>query len=270
MKSMLKKLGMGLVAGALTALPLVSHAEEAEAAALSASLDVPALSAYVWRGQVLNDEAVLQPTFTLSKGGFSINWWGNLNLTDNATGDEYEFSEHDITVSYDLTCPLTGAGVTLGIVQYDFPNVGMEDADGNLSLTEDTREAFVSYSLAEALLAPTLNVYYDFKEADGFYGNIGISHSLALDDAISLDLGATLGAASSDWGDFYFGEAEGLTDYSVSLSLPITVSDTVSVTPAVAYSALLGDAKDAVEADSSLYFGEKDYVVGSVTASYTF
>lgn len=268
MKSMMK-MGLGLVAGALTVMPLVAQAEEAEAAALSASLDVPVLSAYVWRGQVLNDEAVLQPTFSISKGGFSINWWGNFNLTDNATGDEAEFSEHDITISYDTTCPLTGAGISLGIVQYDFPNVGLADADGNLSLVNDTREAFLGVSFGDVLLAPSVTVYYDFKEADGFYGSLGVSHSLALDDKISLDLGATLGAATSDWGDFYFGDAEGLTDYSVSVSLPIALCDTLTITPAVAYTALLGDAKDAVEA-TGLYYGEKDYVVGSLTASFAF
>jgi hypothetical protein len=64
------------------------------------ALDVPVLSAYVWRGQVLVDDPVVQPTFTVAKGGFSINWWGNFNLDDNATGDDFEFSEHDITLSY--------------------------------------------------------------------------------------------------------------------------------------------------------------------------
>ncbi len=270
MKDMLKKVSVGLIAGAMTALPLAAHAEEADAAALSASLDVPVLSAYVWRGQVLNDEPVLQPTFTISKGGFSINWWGSFNLTDNVTGDDLEFSEHDITVSYDFSCPLTGAGVTIGVVNYDFPNVGLTDAEGNLSLVNDTREAFISYGFGDVLLAPTLNVYYDFKEAEGFYGSIGISHSIAIDDTISLDLGASLGGATSDWGDFYFGKAEGLTDYSVSLSVPVAISDSLSITPGVAYSALLGDAKDAVDGNSSLYYGEKEYVVGSLKLSYTF
>jgi hypothetical protein len=271
MKSMLKKMSMGLVAGAFTALPLVSHAEEAEAASVSASLDVPVLSAYVWRGQVLNDEAVAQPTFTISKGGFALNWWGSFNLTDNATGDEAEFSEHDITVSYSTTCPLTGAGVTVGIVNYDFPNVGLADAEGNLSLVNDTREAFVIYSLGDVLLSPTLSVYYDFKEADGFYGSLGISHGIALTDALELGLSASIGGATSDWGDFYYGEAEGLTDASVGASLPIALSDTLTLTPGVTYTVLLEDAEDAVDASGdSLYFGETDYVVGSVKLSVAF
>lgn len=267
--SMMKKMTVGLLACAAAAMPMAAVAEE-EASEVSASLDVPVLSAYVWRGQVLSEDAVLQPTFSIGKGGFSIGWWGNLNLTDEATGDEFEFSEHDITVSYTLACPLTGAEVTLGVVNYDFPNVGLEDADGNLSLVNDTIEAFLSYSLADVLLAPTLSVYYDFKEADGFYASLGIGHSLEVAEGTSLDLSASIGGANSDWGDFYFGEADGLTDFSVGASLPLSVCESVTVTPGVQYVALLGDAKDAVDADDSLYFGETDQVVGSLTLSYAF
>jgi hypothetical protein len=269
--SMTKKAVLGLFAGVLAAMPLASFAEEAAESEVTASLDVPVLSAYVWRGQVLNDEAVLQPTFTVGKGAFSINWWGNLNLTDNATGDDAEFSEHDITVSYSTVCPLTGAEMTLGVVNYDFPNVGLADADGNLSLVNDTREAFLIASFGDVLLAPTASIYYDFKEADGFYVSLGISHSLEVAEGTSLDLAASIGGANSDWGDFYYGEADGLTDFSVSASLPLAVCDTVTITPGVQYVSLLGDAEDAVDgSDGALYFGETDYVVGSVKASFAF
>lgn len=261
---------MALLACAAAALPLGVRAEGEDA--VSASLDVPVLSAYVWRGQVLVDDPVVQPTFTVSKGGFAINWWGNFNLDDNATGDDFEFSEHDITLSYSTTCPLTGAGVTVGVVNYDFPNVGLADAEGNLSLVNDTREAFVSAAFSDVVLAPTLSVYYDFKEADGFYGSLSVSHSLELADKIGLGLAASLGAADSDWGSFYFGDtSSGLTDYSVSATLPVTLTDSVTLTPGVQYVGLLDDAKDAVDASGdSLYFGDTDKVVGSVKLSYVF
>ncbi|MCO5045563.1 MAG: hypothetical protein M9963_12060 [Kiritimatiellae bacterium] len=272
MKRILKTLGFGCVAGAVLAMPIGAVADEAEgSSSAEASLDVQVLSAYVWRGQLIGEDAVLQPQFTISKNGFSISWWGNLNLTDEATGHDGEFSEHDITVAYDLACPITGADVQLGIVNYDFPNVTTETSLGNLSLVNDTREAFITYALNDVLLAPTLNLYYDFKEADGFYGSLGISHSISLAETVSLDLAASLGAASDDWGSFYFVEGtKGLTDGSVSASLPIAICSSLTITPAVSYSFLLDDAKDAVKADSSLYFGETDYVVGSIQLSYAF
>lgn len=261
---------LALLACAAAALPLGARAEGEDA--VSATLDVPVLSAYVWRGQVLVDDPVVQPTFTVAKGGFAINWWGNFNLDDNATGDDFEFSEHDITLSYSTTCPLTGAGVTVGVVNYDFPNVGLADAEGNISLVNDTREAFLTYALSEVILAPTLAVYYDFKEADGFYGSLGVSHSIEIAEKISLGLAASLGGADSDWGSFYFGDTgSGLTDYSVSASLPVALTDSLTLTPGVQYAGLLEDAKDAVDASGdSLYFGDTEKVIGSVKLSYAF
>ena len=111
-----------------------------EASDVSVTLDVPVLSAYVWRGQLLVDDPVLQPSLTASKGGFAINWWGNFNLDDNATGDDFEFSEHDIGLSYGTTCPLTGADLTFGVVNYDFPNPAIDSA-GNPALFKNTAEA---------------------------------------------------------------------------------------------------------------------------------
>ena len=262
---------MALLACAAVALPFGVRAQEDEGLSASAEVTVP--SAYVWRGQVIVDDPVIQPTFTVSKGGLSINWWGNLNINDDTTGDEYEFSEHDISVSYSgLSCPLTGAAISLGIVHFDFPNLSILDAEGNTTLVNDTHEAFLSYALADVLLAPTLTANYDFKEADGFYVSLGVSHSVELAEKISLDLSATLGGADSDWSGYYFGDVgSGLTDYGVTANLPIALSDNWTLTPGVQYVALLEDAKDAVDASGdTLYFGDTEKVVGSVKLSYAF
>jgi hypothetical protein len=49
------------------------------AGAAEAELSVDALSRYVWRGQVLNDDASLQPSLTVDAGhGFSLNVWGSM------------------------------------------------------------------------------------------------------------------------------------------------------------------------------------------------
>jgi len=264
---------MKIVAAAalMSVLAMGSARAEGEEAEVSASLDVPVLSAYVWRGLVLNDEAVVQPTLTVAKGGFAINWWGNYNLTDNVTGDEYEFSEHDISLSYSAVCPLTGAGMTIGVVNYDFPNP-LVDGDGNATLVADTAEIYLIAAFTDVLLSPTLSVYYDTKEADGFYGSLGISHSLELSEQASLNLAASLGAASEDWGSYYYGVEDyddGLNDWSVSASIPFAVNDSWTVTPGVSYTALLGDSEDSIDA-TGFYFGEDDHVVGSLKASYAF
>ncbi len=244
------------------------RAEESE---LAASLDLPVLSAYVWRGQVISKDFVLQPSLTVAKGGFAINWWGNFNLEDNATGHAAEFSEHDIGVSYSTVCPLTGANLTLGVVNYDFPNVLEETAGGNVSLQNNTREVYLMAAFSDVLLSPTLSVYYDFKEADGFYGSLGISHDVELTEKASLSLAASLGAADSNWDKFYYDEdtSAGLNDVTVSASIPMAVSDSLTLTPGVSYSSLLDDARSAVQ-NNGYYFGKKDYVVGSLMASIAF
>ena len=263
----MKKVTYMLMAlAASLAAPAVSMAEEAET---SASLDAAVLSAYAWRGQVLNDEAVLQPALTVSKGGFSIGWWGNMNLTDNVTGDEPEFSEHDIALSYGSTCPLTGADVSLGIVNYDFPNaISSSESVGSDAIVKDTVEAQLSYGFSEVLLAPTLFVAYDFKEADGFYGSLSIGHSFAIDDTVSIEAGASIGYASEDYNTYYFGvEDDAANDATFTLSAPIAVSDDLTVTPGVVYTMLVdNDIEDGADA---IYF-DKDQFIGSLAASYAF
>lgn len=268
MKKTSKKVIAGLVAGLCAAPGALLAADEP--AGVAASLDVPVLSAYVWRGQVLNDEAVVQPSMTVSKAGFTFNYWQNFNLTDATTGDEFEFSEHDVTLSYAFTCPLTGAGITLGIVNYDFPNQSIKDEhEEHVSLVNDTREAYLSIGFGDLPLAPTLAVYYDFKEADGFYGNLGISHGFELvADKASLSLGASVGAGSSEYNSFYFGtDDDALNDGNLSASLPIKLSETVTITPGVQYTMLLdSDIEDAAEA----LYKDKEQLVGSLKASIAF
>ncbi|MBU1692957.1 MAG: MipA/OmpV family protein [Verrucomicrobia bacterium] len=247
--------------------------------AAEAGLDLVVNSHYVWRGQVLNDEPVFQPSVTVSKGGFSFNWWGNLNLTDKITGDAFEFSEHDVGISYARPCPLTGAEVTLGLVNYDFPNTAVDpNAVGAEALTENTHEVYLSYSLTEVPLAPTLLVSYDFNEVEDFYANLAVSHSFDLAEKLTLDLGASLGFGGKDYNDFYFsfepeeGEAivndsAALNDANVSVGLTYAFSETLSLGGALQYAALLDSD---IEKGAEAIYGEKDVVYGGVTLSQSF
>ena len=49
--------------------------------ALDGRVDLSVQSAYIWRGMVLNDEPVFQPSVTVWSGGFSASVWGNVNMT---------------------------------------------------------------------------------------------------------------------------------------------------------------------------------------------
>lgn len=274
MIDVMKKFGMAAaVAMIVAATPAVSMAEDAapaDSAPLSASLDLPVLSAYVWRGQLLNEDAVLQPGFSIEKNGFGVAWWGSMNLTDEQTEDAAEFTEHDITVSYSFSCPVTKADISLGVVNYDFPNVGIVDAGGNATLVNDTREAFATFGWS-CPANPTLAVYYDFKEADGFYGSLSVGHSQPIGDLASVDLSASIGVSSSDWNEYYYGtDDEALNDWSASVAVPFQACDSLTITPAIQYAALIdSDITDTVE-ETGLYYGETDQWIASLKASYGF
>ena len=87
---------------------------------LSAEASLAYHTAYVWRGQVLNDESVLDPSLTTTFGDWSFNTWGSFDLTDNHK-KEGEFAEIDLTLSYAV--PLDGpVGVELGCDSVPIPS----------------------------------------------------------------------------------------------------------------------------------------------------
>ena len=233
-------------------------------AELSASgeVSVGVFSSYVWRGQFINDEAVLQPSATLSEShGFSLNTWANMDLTDNNASEdadtEQQFSEVDLTLAYEL--PLEGpVGLTVGVIQYTFPNTALAN----------TAELFGSLA-GNVLLSPTLSVYYDFDQADGFYASVGISHEFALGEQFTLTPSASIGCASSDFNEYYFGvDDDALNDGVLGLALAYAPNDNWSFTASAQYIALLdGDIEDGADA---VGYHETEGLVGGLTATCSF
>jgi len=233
---------------------------------VGASADVGALSAYVWRGQVLNDEAVLQPAATITKGGFALNAWGNFNLTDAATGDGAEFSEVDLTLSYSRA---VGPGtLSAGLIEYLFPNQTLVAADGTGVGYPGTREVYLSASLSSLPVVPSLAVYYDFGEADSFYALASLAYSAKLGDAVSLGLSTSLGYAAADYNAFYFGvDEDALNDANFGVSLAWSPLPNLTVTPGYQYTLLVDS--DIEDGAAGLY-KDKDQSIFSLKATYTF
>lgn len=245
-------------------LGLLIAARPSEAA--EAELAVAVNSHYVWRGQVINDEPVLQPSLTVkSPCGLVFNTWANMDLTDS--GLERDFSEADLTLAYGRDL---GENVSLeaGIVQYV------------LKTEANTREAYVTASF-NCILSPTLSIFYDFDEVDDVYARAEVSHSLDLVEKLTLDLGAAIGFGGKDYNDFYFsalpeegevGEAiladsAAFNDATVSAGLTYAFSDTLSLAGSVAYMALLDSD---IEKGAEENFGEKDVVYGGITLTRSF
>ncbi|MEI6786952.1 MAG: TorF family putative porin [bacterium] len=222
----------------------------------TAVAEATVLNGYVWRGQVLNNEAVLQPSFTLGKGAFTINTWGNMNLTDAVTEDAPDLSELDLTFGYSKTVGAVALGT--GLVEYTFPNTTFGG----------TREVYASVGLPTLPIIPSLSVYYDFDEADGFYGVFSLAYSHSIAEKVTLSLFASLGAATANYNSFYFGVDENaLNDMNVGASLSIPVTKSLTITPGVQYTAL---PDSAIKDGAAGLYKDSEFVAGSLKASYVF
>ncbi|MBN1421772.1 MAG: hypothetical protein JXP34_23565 [Planctomycetes bacterium] len=228
---------------------------EGDESPFSGSFGVLFANKYVWRGILMTDDGVLQPSLTLGAYGASVNVWGNLDLTDygresggygNHAG---EFSEIDTTIDY--TYAVGPVGLSAGHIQYSFPDTSIDT----------TNEIYGGVSL-DTILHPTVKLYYDYDEVDGLYATGGVSQTIPLVQdrpiTVGLALAAQIGLGFSGYVEDYFGTAhEGsFTDLIISASLPIGLVKYVTVMPTVAFTALLDQPfRDSVRHPDNLIVG---------------
>jgi Bacterial protein of unknown function (Gcw_chp) len=231
----------------------------------TASADVGVFSKYVWRGYELSDDSiVIQPSVTVGYRGFSLNLWGNLDTdVDGTLDDDSEFNEIDMTLSYDKSFGPVGLGV--GYIYY-----GLDGID-------DAEEIYLSVGL-DVLLSPTITVYREIADLQGWYFSFGVSHSFSLPKDITLDLAGSVGYYSSE--DDGFVEVDrnlnptnnrysNFHDALVSLGLTIPLGKHMSLSPTFSYSFPLSNkADDLITAGS--FSNDSDFFYGGVTFSMSF
>ena len=219
-------------------------------------------SAYIWRGQVLNSAAVIQPGMTVTTPvGVWLNAWGNVDATkkNELAG---KFNEVDLTAAY--TLPLEGpVAVDLGAINYLFPYHSEQGEDA----LDETSELFASLGL-DVLLAPTLAVYYDIDEIQGAYVNAGIGHSYAATEKVSLDAGLAVGWGSSKYNAGYFDEdSSKFNDAKASFGATYTLTEALSLGASVAYSYLLDST---IRDHAEEIYGQKDNAYAGLKLAYAF
>ena len=235
------------VAVALFSITTVGWAEDEGDVTFGIGADF--MTNYVWRGQNLVDDWVLQPSLSAAYQGFTVSVWGNSDITGDSA-DDWEITELDYTIDYSGTVPgMEALGYSIGAIYYYFPG------------GDATTELYWGFSL-DAPASPSVTVYHDVDEADGTYVSLGVGHSFSElgDLPFGLDLGATVGWGDSGYNDFYWGTltmpsvGSELNDLVLSAAFPFEIGG-MSVTPSVSYIALLGsDVKDsdAYDTDNSL------------------
>ena len=245
-------LAVGFACIAATAQPAL--AEDTPTADLSVGIS----NAYVWRGLELNDDSiVIQPSMTLGYKGFSANLWANLD-TDVTSSGTKKWNETDLTLAYDTAFDKVSLGV--GYIYY-----ALDSAD-------DSQELYVSVSY-DTMLAPTMTIYRDYDSYAGWYVNLAISQSLAINDTLNLDLGASISYLSADdastFADSTGGAYSELHDGVISASMSFPVAKYVTVTPELKYSfGLSSEAETLLEAANSS--GDSSIIYGGVSASFAF
>ncbi|MEE9911702.1 MAG: hypothetical protein K4571_08255 [Deltaproteobacteria bacterium] len=240
------------------------------------------LSAYIWRGQEMTrHSAVIQPSITASYKGFSANIWGNLDTRPYGAAEEKNsanFTETDVTLSYSRKFGIVQVGG--GYIYYGLSGAAAGGADLN-----DSQEVFISVGL-DTILAPTLTVYKEFDHYHQWYATLGVSHTFALHEKIGLKLAGSVSYLKSEDSATYpkfdsnslatTDKFNNFHDGVVSLSLPVNVISSLTVTPTVSYVfPLSDDARYEMKARGlqGAAASDKDsssFLYGGIVLSYTF
>jgi len=265
-----------LAALAIQVVPLWAQEEKP-----TCDLTAAVLNQYIWRGyEMSRSSVVIQPSMTIGYKGFTANLWGNLDTKAySSTSASYPgtWNETDLTLSYSKALGLFTVGG--GYIYYSLASLNKDAADRN-----DSQELFASVSL-NTLLSPTLTVYKEIDHYRNWYFLLGISHVVELNKMLSLKLAASAGYLMSTDAETYpkFNSSAAATtdkfnnfhEGTLSASLPIKVSDRITITPTLSYIfPLTNDARDEIkglglkgtlpsERDSS-------FVVGGLSLSFSF
>jgi len=239
------------------------------------------LSQYIWRGYELSrNSVVIQPSMTIGYKGFTANLWGNLDTKPYSPASANyasAWNETDLTLSYSKTLGLFTVGG--GYIYYSLSSLNKDAADRH-----DSQELFATVGL-NTLLSPTLTIYKEIDHYRNWYFLLGVSHVFELHKMVSLKLAASASYLLSTDADSYpkfdsnalptTDKFSNFHDGIMSASLPVKVTDRVTITPTLSYIfPLTGDAKDEMKGyglkGTAPSERDSSYLVGGIMASFSF
>jgi hypothetical protein len=199
---------------AFLSIPLIG-VSVASAAALDGSVDLSVQSAYIWRGMVLNDKPVFQPSLSLYEGPWSASIWSNINLTADH-GYDGVASEMDYWLAY--TFGGKDVDLTLTYYAYTFPH----------TTSVSTQEVWANLTFKSLPMAPSLTAIRDVNAIKGWYFLLTGSQNLGLlkmRGSDGLVLTVNVGHGTTEYCRGYFPEIEhdSVTDFGARLDWPLKV-----------------------------------------------
>lgn len=234
---MKKKLSLALALFALTSLSAWAIGP------VDISLDF--VSRYIWRGMDLNmKKPALQPGVSTSIGPATIGFWGSISFEDK------NLTETDFYLDFGIPLPKP-MSLNVGLTYY-----GWYWAD-NFDFGKNTSpELYVTAGLG-VILSPTISLYYDFDNGDGYgsglYVLLGLSQTLFSAGVVKVNVDATAGfVMGGAW--LLNSDASGLSDLNLKLSVPVSAGP-VTLTPFAVLTVRTMDEVKGGDDDAVFWFG---------------
>jgi len=201
----------------------------AAAAQPEIGLGADVVSRYVWRGYDFGQSASIQPSLSVTSGGFEGGAWGSYALTSAGA------NELDLYASY------TAGVLTVGVTDYYFPSappdLGVTSGSDYFNFDDGGNgahyiEPFVGVSVGDLSFTLATVVYNDptfstYVEAAYGFEVSGTSLGIALGSVVALD------PVAGSPGSAFYGTSKDATVTNIALSasrdVPITSSFTLPV-----------------------------------------
>ena len=234
------------------------------------TLEMALASAYVDRGQVINDNPVLQPQLTLSQYNYSLNLWANYDLGANMDNVRNAISEFDIAFAYSLPVDVNQMAIDVGIINYNYPGNGD-------SSNPSTTELFLSSTFLsfQNLFTSSVTMYADIQEYPGVYFLFDIFTPYELSEYVGLVYGFSAGYGNTSYNDEKWSvnpstsnNDAGWTDFNLYINASYEVSDTLTAAASLNYMSLNGSAFET--AASAIGYQANQIIWGAVNIAYDF
>jgi hypothetical protein len=268
---MMKRFKLGLFLCLFLSVATCGSAQAAEGGLLDGLLsnsgievsgDLAFNSIYMWRGIMLDGDAVVQPGFYVRSpeskyGRIKLGIWLNHDLVNK---DSLKSSETDYLFDYTYSFP--SVALSTGFTYYDFPDAAPSDG----APRGFSREVYGGITFTKLLLSPAIYYYYDFgkKEdggGEGSYTVLNLSHSIPFvmhKLNMSLDFSGHVGLNNKQ---YYRGKGG---DAALGTGVTIPLLKNLTCKPNINYSIPWGNISDKNNGN------QKNRLYGGVYLNYVF
>lgn len=239
-------------------------APAAPESAFAGTVHIGGNSDYIFRGADLGDgmaEAGLNLSYDLGNG-FAVSgglWYASIensaygNLGTFATVPDH-YSELDLFAQVSKDFGFLTANI--GYIWYHYQDTELQAGNFSHKFIDDQQEIYFGVSREIYWgINGSLNYYWDVEGDNGGYTELALSKNFAIQDRVSIDAGVKTG---------YLFEEGGFSHITPQVALNYKATETVTISPYVAYSVELNKLEDLTGKS------EHNYLFGGVKLSVSF